>query len=296
MNNKDITKYLKNFNKTFNNKCNFEYTPSILGKKERIIVLGDIHGDFSKLKQLLRIAKVINQEGNWIGGNTVVVQVGDQIDSCRFDGTNSCSLKGTTVNDKAEDIIILKYLTELHNQAIEYNGAVYSLVGNHEIMNVQGDMTYVSYENLREFDDVYGRMIAFRPGNEMASFMGCTRKMALIIGSNLFVHAGILPELIEKYGKESIDNMNKLLSLYLLNELENPKHFEDIFLLGQDSPLWTREFGGKKYNKKMMKAMDKLEKVYKVGKMFVGHTPQMNEGINRKYAVKIWRTYIGVIH
>ena len=39
----------------------------------------------------------------------------------------------------------------------------------------------------------------FKPGNKMANFLACTRSMVLIIGSNIFVHAGLLPEIVNKY-------------------------------------------------------------------------------------------------
>ena len=199
-----------------------QYMPSTLPAQERIIVLGDIHGDFSMLIYLLRKAKVIDKSNKWIGGTTVIVQVGDQIDSCRPNKLGDCLNPDYMVNDKAEDIKVLEFMTELHSEAEKHGGSVYSLVGNHELMNVDGDMSYVSLENLNDFGGEFGRQIAFKPGGKIANFVACSRPMALIIGSNLFVHAGFEPELIKKY---NIDDINKLMALYLLDELSNPKNF-----------------------------------------------------------------------
>lgn len=286
--------YLENFNKIWKEKCNLKYEPSSLPPVDRIIVLGDIHGDFDKLIYLLKKGDLLDNNNNWSGGNAVVVQVGDQIDSCRpvVSGSNQCSFTNYTKNDKSEDIKILKYLTKLHNQAQKEGGAVYSLVGNHELMNVMGDMSYVSYKNLEEVGGKQERINSFRPGNKMANFLACTRKMVLIIGSNLFVHAGIEPELIEKY---KINDMNKLLALYLLDQLNNPTEFKEDFMIKNNSPLWTRTFGSINISSnKCKKLMTPLKEVYKVGKIFVGHTPQMDTGINSTCNDSIWRTDIGV--
>ena len=60
------------------------------------------------------------------------------------------------------------------------------------------------------------RITKFSPGNEIANFLACTREMAIVIGSNLFVHAGILPSIVNRY---NVDDLNNILSLYLLDEL-----------------------------------------------------------------------------
>lgn len=284
--------FLKNFNKIYENKCKKKYIPSTLPPQEKILVLGDIHGDFDMLIYLLRKAKVLNKNNKWIGKNTIIVQVGDQIDSCRPNAQGDCLNPNYIKNDKSEDIKVLEFMTNLHDEAEKAGGAVYSLVGNHELMNVEGDMSYVSYQNLNEFGGKYGRQVAFKPGNKMANYLACTRKMALIIGSNLFVHAGFEPELVNKY---NIEDINKLMALYLLDELKNPTFFREDFMIKSNSPLWTRTFGNiNMSNDTCEKLMKPLKEVYKVGKIYVGHTPQMEEGINSICDGRIWRTDVGI--
>lgn len=283
---------LKEFDTIYEKKCKIKYMPSTLPPASRILVLGDIHGDFNMLIHLLRLGKVINKSQEWIGGETVVVQVGDQIDSCRPTNARDCLNKDYTHNDKAEDIKVLMFMTELHNKAEKDGGAIYSLIGNHELMNVDGDMSYVSYANLNEFGGEYRRQIAFKPGNKMANYLACTRKMALIIGSNLFVHAGFEPEFVEKY---NINDINKLMALYLLNDLENPSIFKEDFMVKSTSPLWTRTFGNINMpNNECSRLMKPLQEVYKVGRIFVGHTPQFEKGINSSCNKKIWKTDIAI--
>ena len=54
----------------------------ILPEADRIIVIGDLHGDWIQTIESLKIANLIDNDNNWIGGNTIVVQIGDQIDRC----------------------------------------------------------------------------------------------------------------------------------------------------------------------------------------------------------------------
>lgn len=52
-----------------------------LPQPERLVAVGDIHGDLQALKVALRTAGVLHAtRDTWIGGRTVVVQVGDQLD------------------------------------------------------------------------------------------------------------------------------------------------------------------------------------------------------------------------
>lgn len=46
---------------------------SSLPPAERIIALGDVHGDLQALRLALRAGRVVDENDKWIGGKTVVV-------------------------------------------------------------------------------------------------------------------------------------------------------------------------------------------------------------------------------
>ena len=311
--------------KLYNEKCSKypDNSKDILDPVDRIIVIGDLHGDWEQTIKSLKLANLIDKNNDWIGGNTVVVQVGDQIDRCRQLPCNK-----PIDNDENSDIKILTFFTKLHTQALKQGGAVYSIIGNHELMNSTGRMEYVSFKNYVNFEEetenkyflkgipqnvknMEAREWAFKPGNPMAEFIACTRKLALIIGDNLFVHAGIVPKIARKY--PNITDLNMLLSLFLWDKLDNIDKYQDIF--GTDimkgktlitdsskkkdffktSPLWNIQFGNMVNNEKNCKnLLGPLKKIYKINHMYVGHTPQMNKGINSICNGGLWFTDIGV--
>jgi len=293
----------KSWELIYKDKCaDFKKYPSVLPPVRRIIVIGDLHGDWNMTIKSLKIGKVIDNNNNWIGGDTVVVQVGDQIDRCRFSGT-SCALPQSTPDDEASDLKILNYFTKLHDQAQKKGGAVYSIIGNHELMNVNGDMRYVSYENIKDFnnykkpdntiieDGMEARKWAFSPGNPIANFLGCTRQLSLIIGSNLFVHAGVLPKIAQKYG---VEEMNQVMSLFLWDKLNNQYDYKELLDSSDYSPLWNRVFGSKMQSTESCHhLMNPLKEIYKVDRMFIGHTPQVATGISNTCEGKVWLTDYG---
>ena len=71
--------------------------------------------------------KLIDKNDNWIGGNTTVVQVGDQLDGSR----------GFNVEASGE-LELLNFMEMINYRANKSGGAVYSLIGNHEFMNMMG--------------------------------------------------------------------------------------------------------------------------------------------------------------
>jgi hypothetical protein len=101
----------------------------------RIVAVGDVHGDVAAFQEILVEAGVLDAAGAWVGGETVLVQVGDLID-------RGPSMRGT-----------LDFVMALEQAAVKHGGRVVSLLGNHEVMNMTGDLRYVVPANYAEFAD-----------------------------------------------------------------------------------------------------------------------------------------------
>ncbi len=105
------------------------------GTLPRIVSVGDVHGDLEGLKSVLVNAGIIDGQGNWAGGLSIFVQTGDLID------------RGP--DDKA----VLDFMIDLQKKAKQAGGQVISLLGNHEVMNMMGDLRYVSPRSYASFID-----------------------------------------------------------------------------------------------------------------------------------------------
>lgn len=101
---------------------------------ERIVAVGDVHGDYEQFVTVLRQSGVIDGKSRWAGGRTHLVQLGD-------------------VPDRGPDSRkVMELLMALAPQAQKAGGRVHALIGNHEAMNVLGDLRYVApgeYEAFR---------------------------------------------------------------------------------------------------------------------------------------------------
>lgn len=307
------------FYKLFSKHCpSDEYVPAIHSKVGRIVAFGDIHGDYDLAVRFLIISKVAKYSKNgklkWIGGKTVVVQVGDQVDRCRKNGNMTCDRQETLgASDEASDVKIMRLYTDMHYQASKVGGAVISLLGNHEIMNSRGFMDYVSYMGLKEFEGdvdpsdperdtaVKARYKAFAPGGKIGTFMGCTRLPCVIIGSNIFVHAGIVDGLIDKLGMtgyEDFETINRSVRMWLWGLLDTDYVKEIIDgAYNKHSFFWTRILGTipkdvPMSNPRCSDNISRALKLFKVGRIIVGHTPQSfryNEDINATCSDTVFR-------
>ena len=177
---------------------------------QRLICLGDVHGDFSVLQHMLHLAGVYDPSAsspNWIGGDTVVVQCGDIMD------------RGP------QELACWALLSKLSQQAATEGGTVTALWGNHEVMNALGLFHYTQggdkeFEHYlgRPFDHVVAvpsdlgrtwrsqfagnqpaRWAACEPGGLLAHTLFQHLSVALVVGRTLCVHAGLTVQHLQDY-------------------------------------------------------------------------------------------------
>ncbi len=260
--------------------------PSRFPAPARLVAIGDVHGDLAATKAALRMAGAIDEHDEWIGGDLVVVQTGDQLD--RGD----------------DEQAILELLERLQAEAKAAGGALHVLNGNHEYMNALGDLRYVTPGGFADFADAPGteindpeleraladvpeqvrpRLAAFLPGQPWARKLA-ERPMILIVGESVFVHGGVLPKWAE-VGPEAI---NSEARAYLLGEREQPPEA----MVDQDGPVWTRAYSDQPDAEDCAMLERSLE-LLGAERMIVGHTVH-TEGVQSACDGKVWMIDVGM--
>ena len=242
----------------------------------RIVALGDWHGDLDATRRGLRMAGAIDTTDHWCGGDLVVVQTGDQLD--RGD----------------QEQAILDLLKRLSEEAALAGGAVHALLGNHELMNVIGDVRYVTEGGWQDFADAgivvdpadsslmalppeqRPRTAAFRPGGPYARQLA-ERNVVLILGRTVFVHGGILPAHLA-YG---LERHNREARTWLLGTAAEP-----ALLKGRDSPVWARHYSDEPDSADCA-LLDQVLTALDCDRMVVGHTVQ-DDGITPRCDERVW--------
>ena len=225
----------------------------------RVVTIGDLHGDYAKFVDVMGSAGLIDAHGDWSGGQTHLVQLGD-------------------VPDRGADTRkILDHLARLEPQAQRAGGYVHALIGNHEAMNMEGDLRYVSpgeyaafvdrrsahrrdgYYKLTVkalqqappaagapvFDDAYRAQwdlehplgyvehrIAWSPQGQYGRWVA-GHEAVIRINDTLYMHAGIGPSFAAAEREPMNDGVRAAL------KGAPAPAFPDI-LTNQDGPLWYR--------------------------------------------------------
>lgn len=257
-----------------------ELDPAIWPDAARVVAIGDLHGDLPQTRRALRLAGAIDDDDRWIGGELVVVQVGDQTDR----------------GDDERAILVL--LERLRVEARAAGGALIALVGNHEAMNVAGDFRYVTPGGFEDFADVpipvddprvrrrsrahEGRAAAFRPGGPWARVLA-SHPVAVRVGPTLFVHGGLLPRHVE-IGLEPI---NREVAAWMRGETDAP-----AILDGEDSPVWSRHFSDE-LEESDCALLERTLEAAGARRMVVAHTVQRG-GITSACDERVFRVDVGL--
>jgi hypothetical protein len=103
---------------------------------EKVMAFADVHGAHAELVGLLREAGVIDANERWSAGRAHVVSLGDLLD------------RG------ADSRKVMDLLMRLQGEAAADGGALHVVIGNHETMNVLGDLRYVAPGEYAAYADV----------------------------------------------------------------------------------------------------------------------------------------------
>ena len=246
--------------------------------------MGDLHGDLEATRAAFRLAGVIDEGDRWIGGSTVVVQTGDQLD--RGD----------------DEFEILDLLDALAVQAPSSGGAVHVLNGNHELMNVKQDLRYVTLGGFLDFlptpvadpesvepqvvvDAVHERLKACRPGKAFAMRL-LDRNVVTIVGDTVFVHGGVLPHVVD-YGIERLNQESR-------DWIRADRPYPPDILLAKDGPVWSRHYSDDPDAEDCRLLEESLDRLG-ARRMVVGHTVQ-DEGLSSACGGMVWRIDVGLAH
>lgn len=249
---------------------------------ERVVAIGDVHGDLEVTRQALRLAGAIDDRDTWIGGRLVVVQTGDEID--REDG----------------DRAILDFVERLKSEAKRAGGELIALLGNHELMNTELDFRYVTPQGFASFADVApaqwmlrplsdvdakarGRGAAFLPGGPYAKILA-DRPLFMKVGDSVFVHGGLLPKHLA-YG---LDKMNDQVQGWCRGTERSVPEIVDA----DDGPLWLRLYSERPTPADCATLDTTLAKL-QAKRLVMGHTVQ-ELGINPTCGDHAWRIDTGL--
>ena len=131
-------------------------------------------------------------------------------------------------------------MDDLNEQAKIYGGAVYSLIGNHEVMNVMGNFNYASQADIHKDGGIIERKKIYS-GGSLAKRMACSRNAIIKIDDIIFVHGGISLQLQQFINSnENIEFINTTMRDFFLNNIDQNNPYVKKFFLDSNSLLWDR--------------------------------------------------------
>lgn len=239
----------------------------------RVIAVGDIHGDLPALGAILEECGIIDPTGKWKGGSDHLVLLGD------------------LVGGNADSRLLLNFVMRLEAEAKLSAGGVHALLGNHDLLPVQGDLRGFRRREKKLFKKfpVEGSKSkkardAFRGDSVYARWIR-GRNAILKIGKTLFVHAGI-----DRWALETDPGgINATVRAWIRHwqGIDEKPEKSTRWTVGvpdmnrgsrfEVGPLWIRSYKAKSSKRPdegpSEKKLDKILEHWSVERMIVGHAP-----------------------
>jgi len=225
-------------------------------KPEKTLVVSDLHGRLDAFTAILKSQGVVDENLQWSYGKNQLIFLGDILDRGRDDNG------------------IAWLLYKLEKEAEEAGGRVDFLLGNHEDLVLKDDLRYV-HEGHFLFSTLAGVPYAeLYGGNTELGRWIRDSYIILVVGDNLFVHAGLSPDMIAKSYK--IGEMNELAARFVgyPTALRKGMHLRNELFFGNDGPFWFRGMSRDEENYKPVSGenMERILKYYGARRVIVGHS------------------------
>ncbi len=251
---------------------------AIFKNVDSLFVVGDVHGRYDELINLLEKSNIINKELDWVGGKSNLVFLGDLFD------------RGNNVTK------VLWFIYELEEKAKKAGGKVHLVLGNHEIMTMTKDLRYLGKKEAaiaRVYGLEYNYM--YHPNKSFLGSWLSSKPSVIKIDDALFAHGGIID-----IGINSINDFNKTVKTYIQDPIflelmkdkidsskYDPQIWENMkyFFYNENNPFWYRGYVTSDTLSKQLNAM--LRK-YESKTHIVAHTPLKT--ITKKYNGKLYTT------
>jgi len=247
---------------------------------ERVVAVGDVHGDYDQFVSVLRSAGLIDDQLKWSGGKAHLVQTGDVMD------------RGPA-SRKAMDLLM-----RLEEEAKAAGGEVHALIGNHEAMILYGDYRYLSPAEIAAFkdessaktrDEAWKEHVKAHGGKlddavrkrwetdhplgfvEFKQAYGPTglygkwirgHNAVIRIDGTLFLHGGISP----KFADWTVRRINNQVRI----ELTDPTQLRGGIVMDDQGPLWYRGLAMR--DESLEPHVQTVLKNYEVDRIAIGHT------------------------
>ena len=253
---------------------------------ERTIVFADVHGAGTELRQLLRESGVVDATEHWAAGKAHLVSLGDLLD------------RGL------ESRAVMDLLMRLQGEAAAAGGQVHVLLGNHEAMNLMGDLRYVDAREYASWADLdppgerdpqhpagyAGRKAALAPGGKYGQWL-LAQPVAIRINDTLFMHAG--PGRL--LNGISLQELNLRYRTAVVEALQRPAAEAELPLLSEQGPNWYR--GTALCNETSESdVLLPLLMQFAVTRVVVGHTPTRNRRVVSRFGGKVILLDTGMNH
>lgn len=241
-------------NRYWLHKGDYPVQPADYSGIDKLMVVGDVHGEYDVLVELLQGNGVIDDKLNWSWGSGHLVFVGDIFD--RGDGVT-------------ESLYLIK---KLQRQAKENQGRLTLLLGNHEIMILMRDSRYAApkYKNMSNRLMInYPRF--FASDTELGKWL---RSLNAVVKINdmIFVHGGLSADLVKRNLSLEQINLNIRKSLQADNGMSHEEIMKSIYF--PENPLWYRGYMMKTKTYPLISSddLDNVLDFYGAKSIFFGHT------------------------